>query len=504
MHRSVLALAALAASALPAQITHFSASLDGSQEVPPVVSAGRGWGIVKLDQSTNTATIFLYDTLTTATAAHLHVGAFGANGGILIGLSGGPKTWTGSGVLSAANVANLLAGNTYLNVHTGANPGGEIRGQVVLPKSSRYLAKLDAAQEVPPNPSTGTGLGVAFLHEPDNVLTYAVTSQGLTSAVTAAHIHQAPAGSNGSVIHPLNGSAGTYCGVTPKLTAAQLAALKASGLYFNIHTTMFPGGEIRGQILPFVADLVAPMDGNQEVPPVPTAAVGEACLTLNPDNTVTYRVTTSGVVGTAAHVHKAPAGVNGGVEFPLAGGPTVWAGTSPVLTASQINDARTGLWYVNVHSAMWPGGEIRGQVALAELPTTYGNGCPGSAGNIAEIGADGFACLGRSVPITLHGARPSTNVAALIGFDRDLLSGAVPLPIDLVLLNMPECFLLHDLAAPSLSSATDSRGCASANLAIPFSVSLRGLRIYLSWFIIDFGANALNVVTSNALSLRVQ
>jgi hypothetical protein len=108
------------------------------------------------------------------------------------------------------------------------------------------------------------------------------------------------------------------------------------------------------------------------------------------------------------------------------------------------------------------------------------------------------------VPITLHGARPSTNVAALIGFDRDLLSGAVPLPLDLVLLQMPECFLLHDLAPPSLNTATDVRGCASANLPIPFSVSLRGLRVYLSWFIIDIGANGLNVVTSNALCVKVQ
>jgi hypothetical protein len=73
-----------------------------------------------------------------------------------------------------------------------------------------------------------------------------------------------------------------------------------------------------------------------------------------------------------------------------------------------------------------------------------------------------------------------------------------------VLLQMPECFLLHDVIPTTLSSATDSRGCARANLPIPFGVNLRGLRIYASWFIIDFGANALNVVTSNALCMRVQ
>jgi hypothetical protein len=81
-----------------------------------------------------------------------------------------------------------------------------------------------------------------------------VTFTGLTSNATAAHIHQGAAGVNGPVIVPLVGGAGATAGtwtVTPGaiLTVAQLTALRASGLYVNIHTATNLGGEIRGQIV---------------------------------------------------------------------------------------------------------------------------------------------------------------------------------------------------------------------------------------------------------------
>lgn len=108
----------------------------------------------------------------------------------------------------------------------------------------------------------------------------------------------------------------------------------------------------------FYADL----DGLKEVPPNVSTAGGWARVTLNAGNTVTYELRTWGITGTAAHIHQAPAGVNGGVIVPLVGGPSVWTGTSAALTAAQVNDLRTLGLYVNVHSAALPGGEIRGQL----------------------------------------------------------------------------------------------------------------------------------------------
>jgi hypothetical protein len=215
--------------------------------VPPVVTNARGWGIVRLDASSQVR-IFLHTEGLTVTATHLHAAPFGSNGGVIVPLaSTNGSDWTGTVTLSAANATALQNGKTYLNAHTAANPGGEIRGQAVVPVVTRITAVLNGAQEVPPNPSTATGTGVAFLHEPDNRILYVVRTTGLMN-VTAAHIHMAPAGANGGILEGLNGGPNDYCGASRRLTAAELAAAKNDGLYFNVHTNVFPGGEIRGQM----------------------------------------------------------------------------------------------------------------------------------------------------------------------------------------------------------------------------------------------------------------
>jgi hypothetical protein len=89
---------------------------------------------------------------------------------------------------------------------------------------------------------------------------------------------------------------------------------------------------------------------------------------LNPDNTLDYLVSYTGLVGTetGAHIHgPGPAGVNAGVQFALvAGNPK--AGTVGPLSAAQASDLAGGLYYVQIHSTMWPGGEIRGQILRSE------------------------------------------------------------------------------------------------------------------------------------------
>ena len=106
------------------------------------------------------------------------------------------------------------------------------------------------------------------------------------------------------------------------------------------------------------------LSGNQEVPPVSTAATGSGTITVLMDRSVSGSVTTSGVAGSAAHIHLAAPGQNGPVIVPLnKTGDNVWS-VPPVI---RLNDAqyeayRLGNLYVNVHSAANPGGEIRGQI----------------------------------------------------------------------------------------------------------------------------------------------
>jgi len=134
---AALALAVGTAQVAQADILSFTFPLSGAQEVPSNASAGSGVCTVTLDDVSGAVTVTgSYANLgTAATAAHIHGPApAGVNAGILIGLShtgGTTGTLSGGGVLSGANITNMINGLTYVNVHTAGIPGGEIRGQVI-------------------------------------------------------------------------------------------------------------------------------------------------------------------------------------------------------------------------------------------------------------------------------------------------------------------------------------------------------------------------------------
>jgi hypothetical protein len=110
----------------------------------------------------------------------------------------------------------------------------------------------------------------------------------------------------------------------------------------------------------------ATLSGAQEVPPVNTAARGTAEIQLNTNtNMLTWKITYTGLSGpaTAGHIHgPAGAGSNAAPVVPFAN-----VGSQPVtgqatITPQQFGDLAAGLWYVNIHTAANPGGEIRGQL----------------------------------------------------------------------------------------------------------------------------------------------
>ncbi len=137
--RASFGAAALAASLLPfaarAEMMEFGASLNGASEVPPKGIKGTG----ELKATLDTATKTLNWTLTwsglsgPATMAHFHgPAAAGANAGVAVPIKGTTSPDKGSATLTDAQIADLEAGKWYVNVHTKANPGGEIRGQVTM------------------------------------------------------------------------------------------------------------------------------------------------------------------------------------------------------------------------------------------------------------------------------------------------------------------------------------------------------------------------------------
>ncbi|MFA7268590.1 MAG: CHRD domain-containing protein [Sterolibacterium sp.] len=114
----------------------------------------------------------------------------------------------------------------------------------------------------------------------------------------------------------------------------------------------------------FGEEIEITLNGDQEVPPVKTAATGSGNITVNSDMSLSGGITTKGINGTMAHIHQGSAGANGPVIIPFVkNGDNGWmvpAGTK--MTEAQYQAYKAGQLYVNVHSVENKGGEIRGQL----------------------------------------------------------------------------------------------------------------------------------------------
>ncbi len=154
MRRVSLAIAGLfvllVSSQAQAQTVNFTAALSGGNENPGVVTGSVGTGTVSINLATQAVTyrMDVYNMPVGVTAAHFHVGAHGVNGPVVVNtpvVANTSNDFAISGTASATDltaraaqginswedfVQALLLGNIYLNVHSTANPGGEIRGQV--------------------------------------------------------------------------------------------------------------------------------------------------------------------------------------------------------------------------------------------------------------------------------------------------------------------------------------------------------------------------------------
>lgn len=278
------------------------ASGTGSQAMPPGGVETDGTCQLYLELVPMTAVKYKLQcfNLSGVTQAHIHTGKAQENGGILAPLFGlvdptGEIDGTLSeGMIEGSDIVmegvalgdlmNMIRSDqTYLNVHTDANPPGEVRGQITgrvndsLVVSASYTATATGSQEIAEGNADGITTDATCFAAfrvsglADDGLKYKLKCWNITG-VTVAHIHAGSAQENGQPViflfppgdptGDVNGlirrgadkSKGTLrdedlIGTLEGMTIADLAAiLQADGAYLNVHTDANPPGEVRGQI----------------------------------------------------------------------------------------------------------------------------------------------------------------------------------------------------------------------------------------------------------------
>ena len=300
---------------------------------------------------------------------------------------------------------------------------GALALALALPASAQEIAltaSLDGAQEVPPVATAATGQAGFVIDTLANTLTYYVSFDNLSAAETAAHIHgPGGVGVPAGILFDL-GVGNPKIGVW-NYPQAQEANLLGGLTYVNIHSMNFTGGEIRGQI--FVDTdpqnvFVAHMDGAQETPPVATTATGRGVLFIDTAaDELAYYYEFQGLTTaqTAAHIHgPAPPGTPAGILLDIGvGSPRMGVWNYP---GAQEANILAGLTYVNIHSMMFTGGEIRGQNLRLENPSSYCVSKANSLGCLPVVGSTGTPSLGGLDDFVVTASQELSNRNGLMFF----------------------------------------------------------------------------------------
>lgn len=171
-----------------------------------------------------------------------------------------------NGFTVAQLVEEFKAGNIYVNIHTDANPGGELRGQVSLvdPGANKnFTVKLSSANEVPAVMTNAAGLARFQFNAKDSNMDFQINVSQISSNILFFHIHIGKPGFNGGVVFTLKGEVvpGPFNGVyaNGSITAGMLSgqflggdlmilkeAFRTGNAYVNVHTANFGSGELRG------------------------------------------------------------------------------------------------------------------------------------------------------------------------------------------------------------------------------------------------------------------
>jgi hypothetical protein len=347
----------------------FTASLSGANAVPQNTSTAGGTGVVMVDP----ATLLLRATVTTAgiaaSSVQIHAARPGNTGPLVIGLT---QTATGSGIwaaeadITAEQLNALSAGDYYFNLASAAFPDGEIRGQILrqLPSSS----EISITNTGTTSQTTDTGSGVSI-----------TGASGIDSTdTTVTSINDTPVSTTS-----INGNTSTSA------TLAASASVRRTML-----TNVLSAAQVTG-VVSTSDDAVA----------VSVVIIDHVAKTMSAS------ITTMGIDGRSAHVHQAVAGKTGPIIFTLpeiASNGGIWA-LKTVLNDAQIKAIGEGGFYLDVHTATSPTGDVRGQVVKTSGSVTVIDNVNSTTTSSGTSGLTGGDASGSTVIIN-SGNRSSISM----------------------------------------------------------------------------------------------
>lgn len=365
------------ANAAPIAPRQFFAPLTGAAEVPAVETGAVGMAIITvMPGESMVCSEVIVTGAETILAGHIHRGPATGTGGVVVNLDVTKSHSVKCQVVDPAVVGNISARpqDFYVNVHTEAAPGGEVRGQLRLPVAGNGFYGMEATltgdQEVPAVATDGIGFANVVFHRMSGILCSSVVVDDIDVAF-GSHIHAAPAGSNGGVVVSLGAidGASRLCQRVGNDVINGFLFSGADQFYVNVHTDAAPSGELRGQLnwsFSSTRDVaIAPLSGAAEVPAVDSAGAGLAFVFIDHDASALCWSLIASDIGAAsgAHIHVAPAESNGGVV--VAFDPFEGFDSGCQFVDAEGLGGLSADWaghYVNVHTEANPGGELRGQL----------------------------------------------------------------------------------------------------------------------------------------------
>ena len=383
----------------PMSTAKFRANLSGANENPPVTTFAHGKAVLTYNANTLSVGGSFSElesdlNVDLAGGAHIHLGMTGRNGALLLPLtldvdpglrSAHINPTSNSFTISGDTLAALMGRALYINVHTLDNGGGELRGQIA-PESQYFMnARLVASQQQASVVSRGNG--AVLLEVLGDKITASGTFNDMTSPLAVnvlggAHIHFAPAGMNGGVVYGLmttpddDTNSGRFRAADNKfeITATRRDSVRGRLAYINVHSENFVGGELRGQLVHEARSyFYTPLSGAEQTPAVNTLANGAAIMEYTGSNAVitgSFKDLSSALatdIRGGIHLHHGMAGSTGGIITDLAASPIDErnAVLRPMdnnyeVSPGWMDTVRNRMTYINVHSADYAGGEIRG------------------------------------------------------------------------------------------------------------------------------------------------